>query len=112
MTMASIFNRLAKSRPTPINQQQPDHAQRMLDFLLRWPRPSISAADMMTYGPRPRQNAEETLKIASILERHGWLTPIPTPRKDQHHWNIVRQHPIVHPKIDHSQGAEYSEHYF
>jgi hypothetical protein len=31
----------------------------------------------------------ETLRIASTLERHGWLTKIPTPRKDQHQWNIL-----------------------
>jgi hypothetical protein len=53
---------------------------------------------MMTYGPRPKKNAEEMLKLATVLERHGWLTPKSTPRKDMHHWNIVR-HPIVHPKL-------------
>jgi hypothetical protein len=53
----------------------------------------------MTYGPRPKKNAEEVLKLAMVLERHGWLTPKSTPRKDMHHWNIVRQHPVVHPKL-------------
>jgi hypothetical protein len=85
--------------------KQPDYTQRMLDFVLRWPRPSIATTDLMTYGPKPRKNAEETLRIASVLERHGWLRSIPTKRKDQHHWNIIRQHPIVRPKFDHSPSA-------
>ena len=86
--------------PAPKTQpQQPDHAQRMLDFVLSWPRETIAATDLMTYGPRPRQNAEEVLKLASILEKRGWLRPKNTPRKDMHHWNIVRQHPVVHPKL-------------
>jgi len=96
----NIFERLNRGKPAPVEEtNQPDYTQRMLDFVLQWPRPSIATTDLMTYGPRPRQNAEETLRIASILERHGWLTPIPTPRKDMHHWNIVRQHPTVHPKL-------------
>jgi hypothetical protein len=96
----TIFQKLAKRQPAPPEEtQQPDHAQKMLDFILRWPRPSIATTDLMTYGPHPRKNAEETLRVASILEKHGWLKKIPTPRKDMHHWNIVRQHPIVHPKL-------------
>jgi hypothetical protein len=74
-------------------------AQKMLDFVLRWPRPSIATTDLMTYGPKPRQNAEETLRLATILEKHGWLAPKKMPRKDQHHWNIIRQHPTVRPEL-------------
>jgi hypothetical protein len=84
--------------------QQPDHAQKMLDFILRWPRESIATTDLMTYGPKPRQNAEETFKLATLLERQGWLTKKSMPRKDQHHWTINRK-PFVHPKIDHSPAA-------
>jgi hypothetical protein len=98
MATMTIFERLAKNKPGPIDEQ-PDHAQKMLDFILRWPRPSISVPDLMTYGPEPRKNAEETLKLATLLERHGWLARKTTPRKDMHHWNIVRQHSTVHPKL-------------
>jgi hypothetical protein len=99
--MASIFQRLAKTRPAPPVEEKtkPDHAQRMLDWLInKWTRESVSVSDLMTFGPRPRQNAEEALKLASILERQGWLTPKNTPRKDMQHWNIVRR-PVVHPKL-------------
>jgi len=98
----TLFERLlAKNRPAPVEEKirQPDYTQRMLDFVLRWPRESIATTDLMTYGPYPRKNAEETLRVASTLEKHGWLKPIPTPRKDMHHWNIVRQHHVVHPKL-------------
>jgi hypothetical protein len=100
----TIFEKLAKHRPSPVKEKtnQPDHAQRMLDFLLRWPRPSISVPEMMTYGPKPRKNAEETLKLASILERQGWLTPKKMPRKDMRHWDITRR-PVVHPKLTTAQ---------
>jgi hypothetical protein len=94
-TMPNLFERLSKNRPAPVEEaKQPDYAQKMLNFVLRWPRPSISTADMMTYGPKPRQNAEEVLKLATILEKQGWLTP----KSDQHHWDITRR-PIVHPKL-------------
>ena len=99
MVAMTIFERLSKNRPAPINEaQRPDYAQRMLDFILRWPRESISTSDLMTYGPRPKKNAEEMLKLATILERHGWLTRKSTPRKDMHHWTITRR-PIIHPKL-------------
>jgi len=82
-------------KPPP---QQPDYAQRMLDFILRWPRPSISVPDLMTYGPEPRKNAEETLKLATLLERQGWLTKKDMPKKNMKHWTINRK-PFVHPKL-------------
>jgi|SRR6516225_8584905 len=99
MVAMTIFERLSKNRPAPINEaQRPDYAQRMLDFILRWPRPSIATTDLMTYGPNPRQNAEETLKLATLLERQGWLTKKDMPKKNMKHWTINRK-PFVHPKL-------------
>jgi hypothetical protein len=97
MAEMTIFERLNRA-PTKPEPQQPDHAQRMLDFVLRWPRPSISVPDLMTYGPEPRKNAEETLKLATILEKHGWLSKKDTPKKNMRHWTINRK-PFVHPKL-------------
>src|SRR5262245_18345176 len=97
----NLFDRLARTRPTPAEEKtnhEVDHAHRMLDFILRWPRESISTADLVIYGPRPRKNVEEVLKMAAILESQGWITPKSTQRKDMRHWNIVRR-PIVHPKL-------------
>src|SRR5262245_32159969 len=98
--MTTIFDRLSKGRPAPVEEKtdELDHAQRMLDFILYWPRPSISVPELMTYGPRPRKNAEEVLKSATVLERQGWLVAKKMPRKDMRHWDIVRR-PIIHPKL-------------
>jgi len=90
----------ADEPPPKTEPQQPDHAQRMLDFLLRWPRPSISTSDLMIYGPRPKKNAEEVLRLATILEKHGWLTKKDTPKKNMRHWNINRRQPVVRPTLD------------
>jgi|SRR5215472_3038703 len=97
--MSNLFDRLDARRP-PVEQklQQPNHAQRMLDFILRWPRSSISVSDLMTYGPRPKQNAEGVRKLATILEKQGWLTKRDTPKKNMLHWNITRR-PIIHPEL-------------
>jgi hypothetical protein len=100
----NLFDRLNQGRPSPVEEKtKDDPAQRMLDFILRWPRESISTSELITYGPRPKKNSEEVLKLATTLEKHGWLTPKSTPRKDMRHWNIVRR-PIVHPKIDHRRS--------
>ena len=104
--VANIFDRLAKSRPAEAAIEQPtkDPAQRLLEWLLTWPRGrSFSISDVLTYGPRPKKNAEEALKLAKILEKQGWIVPKSTPRKDMRHWDIVRR-PIVHPKIDHRRS--------
>jgi len=99
--VGNLFDRLAHDRPAEAAAERPskDPAQKMLDFLLRWPGESISTSEMMIYGPRPKKNAEEVLKLATILEKYGWLTPKPTPQKRMKHWNIVRR-PIIHPTLD------------
>ena len=95
----NLFSQLAKGRPTPVKaNNQPDHAQRMLDFILRWPHPSISTTDLMTYGPKLSRNAEEVFKLATTLEKQGWLTKKDTPKKNMRHWTIQRR-PFVHPKL-------------
>jgi len=98
--VANLFDRLRRPPAAEAATERPseDPAQRMLDFILRWPEESIGTSEMMIYGPRPKKNAEEVLKLATILEKYGWLAR-KTPRKDMHHWNIVRR-PIIHPTLD------------
>ena len=100
--VASIFQRLAAGRPTPPPEEKakPDHAQRMLDFLQRWPKPIVSARDIQNYGPRPKQSREDVLKSVEILVRHGWLVSDPTYRRNGYQWQIVKKPPIVHPRVD------------
>ena len=93
MAGSNLFDRLRRppAAEAAIEQPSKDPAQRMLDFLQRWPGESISRTEMMIYGPRPKKNAEEVLKLATTLEKHGWLTPKSTPQKRMRHWNIVRR---------------------
>jgi len=97
----TLFERLTRERPAPEPKTNQPHndAQKMLDWLMRWPKPTISTSEMMIYGPRPKQNAEGVLKLAAILEKHGWLTPKTTPKKNMRHWDIVRR-PFIHPPLD------------
>lgn len=88
------------AEPEPIKKpQEPSPAQRLLDWLQRWRKPTISSRQICQFGPRPKQNRDSVIKTAEILVKHGWLTPIKTHRPDMRHWQIVRR-PIVHPSVD------------
>jgi len=93
-----IFERLNRGKPPPEEKAKPDHAQRMLDFLQRWPKPIVSARDIQNYGPRPKQSREDVLKSVEILIRHGWLIPN-NERRNGYQWQIIKK-PIVHPRVD------------
>jgi hypothetical protein len=101
-----IFERLDKGRP-PIEEvikrpQKIQHAQKLLDWLQRWPKSTVRAKDIRIYGPRPRDR-KSMLDSADILVRHGWLSPIPTRRYDARIWQVIRK-PIIPPKV--SQVAD------
>src|SRR5262249_31181526 len=106
MAGKSIFERLAKGRP-PVEQtikepQQIKHAQKVLEWLLRWNKPIVCAQDIRLYGPRPR-NRKTAIELAKILAERGWLQPIPTHRYDRHAWQIIRK-PIINPTV--ANGAD------
>jgi len=97
----NLFERLAKGRPAPAEEKakQPDHAQKMLDWLQRWPKPTVSSKEIYQYAPRSiRFDRENAIKTAEILAKHGWLAPLPTRRRDRRVWQITRKL-IVHPKV-------------
>jgi hypothetical protein len=95
-----IFERLDKGRP-PIEEvikrpQKFQHAQKLLDWLQHWAKPTISARDICIYGPRPIRNREKAGNAAKILEKNGWLIPVQTHRYDMEAWRIVRT-PVLYP---------------
>ena len=61
--MVSLFERLDKGRPPPTRKaQEPSPAQKLLDWLQHWSKPTVSARDICIYGPnaiRDRQRAIE-----------------------------------------------------
>ena len=97
----TIFDRLAAGRPapTPEEKAQADPPQKLLDWLQRWPKPTVSSKEIYQYAPRSiRFDRENAINLTEVLVRHGWLTPLQTHRRDWRVWQINRK-PIVHPKV-------------
>src|SRR5262245_40073242 len=86
--------------PKPAPTQQ-DHAQRMLDWLQRWPKSTISSKQIYQYAPRAvRSDRETTIKLAEILERHGWLNRLPARHRNWRQWQIIRKDAVLYPKVE------------
>jgi len=96
----TLFERLAKNRPAPTEERtkQADHAQKLLDWLQRWTKPTITTRDIHIYGPQSIRDRESTISSAKVLVDYGWLIPLKAHRRDMHKWHIVRR-PIVHPTV-------------
>src|SRR5215470_111532 len=99
--MATLFDRLDRGRPPPPTEktQKPSPAQKMLDWLQRWSKPTISVRDVHIYGPRPLRGRKNVVDAAEVLVKNGWLTPLEPHRYDMHAWRIIRRPPIISPKV-------------
>jgi len=99
--VANLFERLAQTRlPEAVIEQPPSDAQKMLDWLLRWPKPTVSSKEIYQYAPRSvRRDKENAIKNAEVLARHGWLTALKTSRRHYRVWEITRK-PIVRPTVE------------
>src|SRR5262245_554327 len=100
----SLFDRLSAGRPQPIDEaikrpQKIQHAQKLLDWLQRWNKPTVSWRDIHNHGPRPIRDRKSAIDAAEILVRNGWLVPLKPHRYDMHKWQIVRRPPIVAPEV-------------
>jgi len=99
----SFFARYIDS-PPPIKKassptkkaQESSPAQKLLDWLQHWTKPTVSARDICIYGPRPIRKREKAGKAAEILVKNGWLIPVQTHRYDMKAWQIVRR-PVLYP---------------
>jgi hypothetical protein len=97
--MASLFERLDKGRPPPIKKMhEPSPAQRLLDWLQHWTKPTVRAREICIYGPNSLRDRKRVIDSAAILVKEGWLIPIKTRRYDMCEWQVVRK-PIVHPTV-------------
>jgi hypothetical protein len=64
---------------------------KLLDWLVNdWSKPTVTAREAYSYGPRAIRDRETILSLALILVARGWLVPIPTRRRDMKEWQIVR----------------------
>jgi len=73
-------------------------AQKLLDWLQHWNKPTITTRDVHIYGPQSIRDRESTLSAAQTLVDCGWLTPLQVHRRDMHKWLVVRK-PMVHPNV-------------
>ena len=95
----NLFERLARGRPAPAEEKvKIDPAQKLLDWLQTWNKPTICAREILMYGPRSTRNRKDANDATEILVRHGWLAPLQTHQRDWRRWQIIRQ-PVVHPTI-------------
>jgi hypothetical protein len=101
--MTTLFERLAKNRPPAVEEKTKrgeDPAQRMLDWLQRWSKPTISVRDIHIYGPKSIRDRKSMIDAAETLVKNGWLTPAKTHRYDMRAWQIVRRPPVISPKVE------------
>jgi hypothetical protein len=101
--MASLFERLDKMRPPPVEEASKQArkllpAQKLLDWLQHWTEPTVSARDICIYGPNSIRDRKSAIDSAEILVKNGWLVPIKTRRHDMHEWQVVRK-PIIQPTV-------------
>jgi hypothetical protein len=77
----------AESRPKPEQAQKLPLATELLVWIRqRWNKPTISLRDIMIFAPRAVRDRETATKHAEILEKHGWLAPMPVHRRDRRVW--------------------------
>jgi hypothetical protein len=96
-----LFERLAKGRPPPQKFSPPlefaptqklPPAQKLLNWLLHdWDKPTVSLQDICYLGPNSIRKRENALPLAETLVGLGWLTPIPTHRRDRKEWQILKE---------------------
>ena len=94
--MANLFERLDR-RPPPTEEavKRPRSGsppiEMLLDWLVNdWPKPTIAARDIYTYGPNSIRDRNTVLSLARILVERRWLVPIETHQHNMRKWKIAR----------------------
>jgi hypothetical protein len=91
----TIFDRLGRP-PHPKKTQNTSPAQRLLDWLQHWSKPTICARDICNHGPCLIRKREDAGKAAEVLVKNGWLIPTQAHRRDRQVSRIVRK-PTLYP---------------
>ena len=94
----TVFDRLRRPAAPAEEKAKVDPAQKLLDWLQHWAKPTVTAREICVYGPNPIRDRESAINSAEILVKNGWLVPIKTRRHDMREWQIVRK-PIIHPTV-------------
>jgi hypothetical protein len=106
-TQENLFERLTAMAPPPaektpesVPNKKLEPAQRMLDWIQRWTKDTISIRDVRQYGPGSLRDPKSVLDAAEVLVKNGWLEPAESHRYDMRKWRVIRRPPIVAPKVD------------
>src|SRR5215510_12986919 len=98
--MANLFERLGREQPTPVKTKthKDDPAQRLLNWLQTWRKPTVRAADILIYGPRSTRKQKDADSAIEVLVRNGWLAPTKTKQSNWRRWEIIHK-PTVYPTL-------------
>src|SRR5262245_14722201 len=96
----NLFEHLAKSRPAEPTIAPPskEPAQQLLTWLQTRNQPTITASEILLYGPRPTRNRKDADAATEILVKHGWLVPQKTNQSNRRRWQITRK-PLIRPTL-------------
>jgi hypothetical protein len=103
-----IFERLNKGRAKKINSAQDlkiQHAQKLLDWLQRWDKPTLSTRNIRQGGPGSIRDRKTAIAAAETLVQNGWLERIEPHQYNMHKWRVIRRPPIVAPRVSESQRS-------
>jgi hypothetical protein len=92
--MSNLFERLAKERPSPSSTRkarQLEGAQKLLSWLQRWTKDTITAREIRIFGPCALRDQKRALDAAEKLTKNGWLIPLPARKYHHYVWQIVRR---------------------
>jgi hypothetical protein len=98
----TLFERLSKERPSPSSTRkarQLEGAQKLLDWLQRWNKDTVTVRDIHIYGPNAIRG-QKTLAAAKILIKNGWLAPIKPHGYNGHKWKILKRPSVIAPNVD------------
>ena len=74
--VVSLFERLNRGRPPPTRKaQEPSPAQKLLDWLQHWSKPTVSARDICIYGPNAIRDRQRAIDSAEILVKTAGSSP-------------------------------------
>jgi hypothetical protein len=84
--------------PEPKPEISPE--QKLLDWLQRWPKETVSLRELQQSAPRAVRTQGDIIdRSVEVLVRHGWLTPLQSHRRDRREWQITKR-PTVYPTVN------------
>lgn len=98
MAAKDIFDRLERARPPIEKAPEISAAQKLLDWLQRWPKDIINAKNIYQFGPKSIRRRQKAMDPIALLVRHGWLAVEPSLRRDGRRWRIIRR-ATIHPTV-------------